>query len=141
MKKELCFYAIVKKEEVSSLVTSSDPLASSRLPTGVVLTVQPQLRWVTATGNMKKDWQAVVLLDEANDELYFISPRVFLGLSFRAGKLERSVQQPFPSEPLMTYLATRPKVKLTEYKSVSVEDYEDKSVDVNKDYPVFELVP
>ena len=134
MKKQDCRYAVVSATDVTSIASAADPLNASRLPLNVDFTPQASLRLIPATGTMKA-WQAVMLVD-ANDEAYFISPRVALGLAFRNGKFAQVVEQPFPKKPLLDFLKDAPKIRVTEYVPVEVDDYTTKEI-TTKDMPKF----
>ena len=134
MKKQDCRYAIVSASDVTSIASAADPLNASRLPLNVDFVPQSTLRLIPATGTMKA-WQAVMLVD-ANDEAYFVSPRVALGLAFRNGKFTQVVEQPFPKKPLLDFLKDAPKIRVTDYVPVEVDDFTTKEI-VTKDMPKF----
>lgn len=138
MKKSNCSYAKVSVKNVSTLVSSIDPLNSSRLPIGIPLTCQPDLREIPASGSITKPWQAIMLVD-ASDEAYFVSPRVFLGLAFVGQKFTKVIEQPFPKVSLLDYLKDSPVVKVVNYDEVDVDDFNDKSVTVSKAMPKFSI--
>lgn len=136
MKKQDCDYELVSPKDANSIVTSADPINASRLPIGVVLTAQPDLRLVPASGTITKPWQAVMLVDELTQDVYFVSPRVMLGLAFKGKKFGKVIEQPFPKVPLLDYLKNSPKVTISEYANVKVDDFETKEL-VDKAMPRF----
>lgn len=135
MKKSNCTYKKVAVKDLSPLATSLDPLNSNRLPIGVELTVEKSLVEVPASGTLTKPWQAVQLTDAKTDETYFTSPRVFLGLGFVAQKFTAVIERAFPKMALIDFIATEPKVIVTNYQDVEVDNFETKELEV-KSMPV-----
>lgn len=135
MKKELCTYKVVSAKDLKPILTAMDPLNSNRLPIGITLKVLKDVVEVPATGTLTSPWQAVQLLDESSRELYFVSPRVFLGLGFQNQKFVQVIERAFPKTALIEFLASEPTVKVTEYREVSVDNFETKQLEV-KSMPV-----
>ena len=139
MKKQNCSYKKILAKDVAPIASALDPLLSNRLPVGITLTAEKDLVEVPPTGTLTHGWQAVQMTDPTNDETYFVSPRVFLGLAFVEQKLMRVIERKFINGALIDYLATTPKVKVTEYKDVQVDDFATKEL-VTKAMPVIEPV-
>lgn len=123
MKSSNILHKKVAANKVAAIATATDPLNSSRLPIGIELTAMPDLYEIPASGTLTNPWQAVALVDKKTEEVYFISPRVFLGLGYFGGKFSELIARNFPKGSLLTYLATAPVVVVTEYKAVSQDVY------------------
>jgi hypothetical protein len=136
MKKSLFIESTYKKvtdKELAPIATAIDPLHSTRVPVGKY-TVKPNLHFIPATGNMTKPWQAIVL--EGKDEVFPVSPRVFLGLGYVETKLVEVMPRGFAKKPLMNLIADgKFQVEITGYEPVSVDDFDTKVL-AAKDYPV-----
>lgn len=132
-------YQKVAKKDLAPMVTSNDPLNSSRLPVNVPLTCLPELVSVPATGRITKPWNAIVM-EDAKKDVYFVSPRVFLGLAFKNQKMEAIIERKFiGKKPLIDFLADSPKVIVTGYEDYQVDNFDDNSKSDTKAFPIITL--
>lgn len=140
MKKEQCTYKIVSSKDLKPIITATDPLNANRLPIGVELKVLKDIVEVppVAGGALTTPWQAIQLM-APDRELYFVSPRVFLGLGYQNGKFVSILARNFPKIALLAFIATEPTVIVRDYGDVSMDNYETKELE-NKKMPIIELI-
>lgn len=131
-------YKVVTSKDLAPIATSIDPANASRLPVGVELTAEPELRFIPATGRIEKDWQGVIFSDK-DENAYAVSPRTLLGFAFVGGKFTNVAKQPFAKKPLVDILKDGLTIKVVAYEPVEVDDFTTKEL-VSKDMPVFAIV-
>jgi hypothetical protein len=126
-------YKKVSEKDIAPIATALDPLNSTRVPEGTY-TVKPNLHFIPASGEMIKPWQAVIL--ENADEVFPVSPRVFLGLGYVESRLVEVMPRNFGKKTLISLIADgKFMVTVSGYESVNVDNFTTKKLEP-KDFPV-----
>ena len=140
MKKDAISLVGVSLKDISPIAQAADPLHSNRIPVGEYK-VRKGLFFAPETPRLKA-WQAVVV--ENATDMFFVSPRQFLGLAFVNKQLKKVSARNIPEgKSLIDVLEAEPTITIDKYESVSVDVFnEDRNADAKqaaKDYPIITL--
>ena len=129
---------VVDPREYSPIISAADPGQATRLPIGIELTADPNIRSIPARGTVSNAWQGILL--HAGEESYPVSPRVLLGYAWQDKKFQKVVTATkLPNKSVQDMLKDGLRVKVTGYAEVMVDEYQ-KETQRARSMPIFEAI-